>query len=216
MRFRTIAAAMFTLMCANESVAQTCLGLPSFAEGPYQASFGMAFTEGAKTFGGGGALGSENLFAGVSLAFTDVDDVDSTATSFDATFGANFVLNERERLEACPVGSVIVTGGPDLGDVDVTGIGLRAGGRVGVVAVESGNLEVVPTFGFDIAYDKLTGDVGNVETTLSRETYGILRVGVGFVLNKRIGFLPGLNVPLGLDGSDPQFTFLVAYNFGGR
>ncbi len=147
---------------------------------------------------------------------TDVDGADSTATSFAANGGATFVVNERERIQACPVASVIVTGGPDVAGVDVSGVGLRGGGRLGMVAYESGDLEIVPTFGVDIAYDRINGDVGPVETTLARETYVIVRVGAGFILNKRVGIVPALGIPLGLDGADPEFSFVVAYNFGGR
>jgi hypothetical protein len=216
MRFRTLAGGMFILICATNASAQTCLGLPSFSDGQFQISLGTAFSEGAQGFGGGGALGSDDLFVGASFAVTDVDGADSTATSFAANVGASYVVNERERIQACPVASVILTGGPDVAGVDVSGVGLRAGGRLGIVAYESGDMEVVPTFGVDIAYDRLNGDVGNVETTLARETYVIVRVGVGFILNKHVGIVPALNVPLGLEGSDPEFSFVFAYNFGGR
>lgn len=216
MRFRTLLGGMCILLCASHASAQTCLGMPSFRDGQFQVSLGAAFSEGAQGFGGGGALGSDDLFVGASLAVTDVDGADSTATSFAVNMGASFVVNQRERIQACPVASVILTGGPDVGDVDVSGVGLRAGGRLGVVAYESGDMQVVPTFGLDIAYDRIDGDVGPVETTLARETYVIVSVGAGFILNKHVGIVPVLRVPLGLDGSDPEFSFVVAYNFGGR
>jgi hypothetical protein len=214
MRFRTFALGMFILTAASEASAQTCAGLPSFDAGPYQALLGVSFTDGAQGFGAGAGLGTDDVFAGANLGFTNVDATDSTATSFAANFGATFVLNERERIEACPVMSVAITSGPDVDELDVRGVGLRAGGRLGIVAVESGNTEVVPTFGLDIAYDRLRGEVGAIETTISRETYVIARVGVGFILNKKIGLVPALGIPLGLDGADPEFTFVVAFNFG--
>lgn len=216
MRFRTLLGGMFILLCATEAAAQTCLGMPSFRDGQFQVSVGAAFSEGAQGFRGGGALGTDDLFVGVSFDVTDVDGADSTATSFAANVGASFVVNERERIQACPVASVILTGGPDVAGVDVSGVGLRAGGRLGIVAYESGDLELVPTFGLDIAYDRINGDVGPVETTLARETYVIARVGAGIILNKRVGIVPVLSIPLGLDGADPEFSFVVAYNFGNR
>lgn len=216
MRFRTFASGIFMLLCAGEASAQTCLGMPSFGDGQFQVSLGAAFTEGAQGFGGGGALGTDDLFVGASLAVTDVDGADSSATAFAMNVGTTFVVNDRERIQACPVASVILTGGPDVGEIDVSGVGLRAGGRLGVVAYESGDLELVPTFGVDIAYDRINGDIGPVETTLARETYVILRVGAGVILNKNVGIVPLLSVPLGLDGSDPEFSFVVAYNFGNR
>jgi hypothetical protein len=211
---RALSLGLFTFLAVAEASAQTCLGLPSFAEGPYQASIGAAFTDGAQSFGGGLAAGSDDIFGGATLSFRNVSAVDSTATSFAANVGSTFVLSQRERVEACPVGSVIITSGPDIGDtVDVSGVGLRAGGRLGVVAAELNNMEVVPTFGLDIAYDRVKAEVLDVETT-ARETYVIARVGVGFILNKRIGLLPALGIPLGLDDSDPEFSIVVAYHFG--
>lgn len=215
---RVLSLGLIMLIGAVEASAQTCLGLPSFSEGPYQASAGVSFTDGAQGFEGGLALGTNNIFGGASIEFTNFSDLDSSATSFGANLGASFTLNERERIEACPVGAVIITTGPDVSpvvgtEVDVSGVGLRGGGRLGVVALESGNLEIVPTFGLDIAYDRVTAELGAVETT-ERETYVIARVGVGFTLNKRIGFLPVLGIPLGLDGADPEFSFIVAYAFG--
>ncbi|MGH9346134.1 MAG: hypothetical protein ACRD26_02600 [Vicinamibacterales bacterium] len=213
MRVRTLILGAFLLLAAAEASAQTCLGLPSFSEGLYQASAGVAFTDGAQRVGGGLAIGSEDLFAGGRLTFTNVSDIDATATSFAANGGASFLINERERIEACPVASVIITGGPDVGDIDVHGVGLRAGGRLGVVAYESGDLEVVPTFGLDLAYDRVTAELAGVETSTG-ETYVIARAGVGFILNRRLGLVSSLGVPLGLTGGDPEFSIVVAYTFG--
>jgi hypothetical protein len=215
MRFRTLVFGMFLLVMAADAAAQTCLGLPSFSEGPYQAALGVSFTEGAQGFGGGAALGTDDIFAGAALVFTNVSDADSIATSFAANVGATYVINDRERIEACPVASVIIRSGPDAGEVDTRGVGLRAGGRLGLLAAESGNVDIVPTFGFDIAYDRITAEVGPVETTV-RDTYVIVRAGVGFILNERVAFVPALGVPLGIDGADPEFSFVVALNFGQR
>jgi hypothetical protein len=219
MRIRAAVFGALLCLAGADASAQTCVGLPSFSQAPYQASAGMAFAEGVQAFGGGGALGSENIFIGGTLAFTSVDAADATATSFGAQFGAPYVLSERERIEVCPVGSVIVTSGPDLDqdgvEVDVSGVGLRGGGRMGLVAFESGNVEVVPTFGLDIAYDRVKAETGTDEATV-RDTYVIVRAGVGFVLNRNLAVVPALSVPLGVDDSDPEFSFVVAYQFGQR
>jgi hypothetical protein len=215
MRFRTLAVGMFLLVWAADASAQICLGRPSFSEGPYQASLGASFTDGAQGFGGGVALGSDDIFGGAGLDFTNVSDADAWATSFGVDVGASFMLNPREGIEACPVASVIIRSGPDVGEIDTKGVGLRAGGRLGILAAESGNLDVVPTFGLDIAYDRITAEIGPVETT-ARDTYVIVRVGVGLILNDRMGLVPSLGVPLGIDDADPEFSIVFALNFGQR
>jgi hypothetical protein len=73
----------------------------------------------------------------------------------------------------------------------------------------------VPTFGLDIAYDRITAEIGPVETT-ARDTYVIVRVGVGLILNDRMGLVPSLGVPLGIDDADPEFSIVFALNFGQR
>jgi hypothetical protein len=206
-------AAFLCFAAAADASAQTCLGLPSFAVGPYQGSFNAVFTEGLQKYGGGFALGTEEIFGGATLAVTNFSDIDDNSTSFGAHAGANFTISDAERIEACPVASVTIAGGPDIGDADVSGIGLRAGGRLGMSVYRSGNLELVPTFGLDLAFDRVTAELGGVETS-ERETYGIARVGVGFLLNERIGILPILGVPLGLDDADPEFSITLSYTFG--
>lgn len=213
MRVRVLALGILALLTAVDVSAQTCLGLPSFTRGPFQAAAGAAFTDGAQRYGGSFAAGSEEIFGGLSITFTDVSDLDSTATSIAPYAGASYVLNRRERIEACPVAAVIITSGPDVGEVDVSGVGLRAGGRLGLVAAESGNVEFVPTFGLDIAYDRVKAEFAGVETT-ERDTYVIARAGLGLVFNQNIGLLSTLSIPLGLDGADPEFSILVAYTFG--
>lgn len=215
MRMRSIVLTAFVWLVAADVSAQICLGRPSFSEGPYQASAEVSFTDGAQAFGGGAAIGSEEVFGGASLTYRNLSDVDASITSFSADAGASFAVNPGERIEACPVVAVIISSGPDAGDVDVSAVGLRAGGRLGLVAVESGNMEVVPTFGLDLAYDRVKAEVGATEVT-SRETYLIARAGVGFVLNRRIGIVPMLGIPLGLDGSDPEFSIVFSYTFGNR
>lgn len=215
MRFRSIAMGLLGCLLAADVSAQTCLGLPSFSEGPFQASGGAAFTDGAQSYGGGIALGSDNYFGGVGLTFTNVDDVDSTATTVSFNLGASYPLSQQERIEVCPVAAINVTTGPDVGEADISGVGLRGGGRLGLLAAQTGNIDIVPTFGLDVAYDRVTADVGGVDTSVS-ETYTIVRVGVGLIFNKRIGIVPTLGVPLGLEGSDPEFSILAAFTFGGR
>jgi len=215
MRLGAITLAVFVCLAAAEASAQTCVGLPSFSEGPYQASGGAGFTDGAQRFGGGMAVGSSDYFAGLALFFTNFSDVDSGATTVAFNVGASYPISQQERIEVCPVAAVNVTTGPDVGEADISGVGLRGGGRLGLVAAQAGNIDIVPTFGLDIAYDRVTADVGEVDTSTS-ETYSIVRVGLGLVFNKKIGVVSTLGVPLGLEGSDPEFSILASFTFGNR
>ncbi len=214
---RTCALTLGTilLLVATDASAQTCLGSPSYAEGPFQASVVAALTDGAQGFGGGFAVGSEDYFGGVNVGYTNASDLDSTATSFGMIGGASVALSDRDRIFACPVASLGYTSGPDIGAVDVSLVSFRAGGRMGLVAAQSGSIAVVPTFGLDLAYDRVTTQFAGVDVS-GDDTYAIARAGLGIVYNRTIAFVSTLGVPLGLDGSDPEFTFAVTFNLGSR
>lgn len=191
--------------------AQTAAGLPSFDEGPFLATIGFVFTEATKGFGAGFAGGSDELFAGVGVGYTSVDEVDLSATSFGLHVGSSLELDSGTRTYMAPVAAIAYSSGPDIGPIDVSIFTIRGGVRVGFLAHEADDIGIVPTAGLDIAYDRLTSDI-DIDAS---DVYGILRLGVGFVFNRRISLLPVVSVPFGVEGdSDGELAIIAAFNFG--
>jgi hypothetical protein len=214
MSFRVVCfALLLSCLAATTAAAQTAAGLPSFEEGPFLVTAGAMFGEDSKGFGVGFAGGTDELFAGVSLGFTSIDDVDANATSFAAHVGTSFALDGAVRTYVAPVASASFTSGPDIGPVDVSIAGLRGGVRVGFVASDTGELQIVPTFGFDVAYDRVSTDIDDLDVS---DTYGIIRLGVGLLVTPRVSVLPIVSVPVGVDDSDAEFAIVVGFNLGRR
>jgi hypothetical protein len=80
-------------------------------------------------------------------------------------------------------------------------------------------MRIIPTAGLGLQYSKLkvedTGPGGS--TFEASETYGLARLGVGFVFNQQISVRPTIDIPVGSDViNDPTFGLSVGYNFGSK
>jgi hypothetical protein len=80
-------------------------------------------------------------------------------------------------------------------------------------------LRILPTAGLGLQYSKAKVEdtsVGGTSVEAS-ETYGLARLGVGFVFNNQISLRPSVDIPLGSDiSNDPAFGLTVGYNFGSK
>jgi len=212
---RALALAGFLCFVSTDLFAQTCAGLPSFNEGPFQLSLGSSFSEGFQTFGGGIAGGSERLFGGFGVALSNFSDFDSTGTTLGGSVGGSVDVAQGSTFNLCPGASLAYTTGLDVENVDLSVLGFRVGARGGFVASDNGTLALVPTFGLDIARDRVTIDLGPTDEKQS-DTYGVAHIGLGFIVNKRIGIIPAVAVPFAIDDSNPEFSITVAFQLGRR
>ena len=75
-------------------------------------------------------------------------------------------------------------------------------------------VNLVPFAGLDLAYSRISID--DLDESFS-DTYGILSLGGGLVLNQRFTIRPQVQIPLGLDEADPTFglSFGIGFPRGG-
>ena len=212
---RVIFAAVILVGSAPSAMAQVCGGSLSYTTAPWQASAGAMFTKGAQGFGGGLSGGNESLFAGGAVTYQNLSDLESHATAISGNVGGQLAFDSGTKVHFRPVGAVSFQTGPnEPGLLDTKGVGFGAGAQVGVVASNSGNLMIVPTFGASIQYQRFTVEFFDSIEESASDTYGMLNLGVGFILNEKVAFTPLVGVPVGLDGADPQFSFSVTFGFG--
>lgn len=213
MRLMVSVLLMTVLMMAKTAGAQTCLGAPSFRVAPYQAGVGASFTEGLRQVEGTFAGGGESLFAGAGLSVLNFTDADEKTAGVSAFAGAEFATDRRDRVLLCPIVRLGFLAGPDFGPVDVSSVSLRGGGSIGVIAAEDGDLAVVPFFGLAVAYNRVSTEIGDVESSAS-DTGGVADLGVGLILTRTVGITPQVSIPFSTGGSDAVFTIRFTFNFG--
>jgi hypothetical protein len=206
----------FTLL-TTKAAAQTCAGMPSFSTGRMQVSAGGSFADGASSFGGVFGYGTpKGLYGKAGLGTTSYDALNGS--SFDLSLGGGYQvpLQTSRVAQLCPVASLSIGSGPN--DVFGSGVDMSSrtfafGAAIGALVGRSSRMQILPNASFQFANSRATVDDGTNSTSGS-ESYGLLTLGTGFVINSRFSVNPSISVPVGLTGSSASFGLSGAMNFG--
>jgi hypothetical protein len=214
---RTLFVSMALVAAVNApAVAQTCLGLASFSKGNIQVSGNGQFTEGANTFGAGFSYGLPKVFGGAQLSTTSYDAADASSIGIGANLGYQLTLGKAANIHVCPVASLELGMGPDSEDapgnpaVDRSQRHATLGFSIGTTMAASPRMQIVPVAGLGFRNSRLSEEGSDAIS----DTYGVARLGVGLLFNQTIAVRPSVDIPVGLEGSDPTFGLTVAYSFG--
>jgi Outer membrane protein beta-barrel domain len=218
MRRSLVVSLALLAMVESPAVAQTCLGLASFSHGNMQVSGNGQFTDGSNRFGAGFNYGlPASVFAGAQISTTSFDGVESSSLGIGANVGYQMSVGKTANIAVCPTASFEIGMGPDDDALNINASSNHAnvGFSLGTTMGSTPRMQIIPTAGLGLAYSKLKLDNGTTTSELS-DTYGQARLGVGFVFNQQIAVRPSVDIPLGLEGSDPTFGLTVAYSFGSK
>jgi hypothetical protein len=216
MRRALLLSLLLPLLVSGRSVAQTCLGMPSFAHGRMQVAPGVSFAEGATSYGGSVGYGAPRSFYGAAgFATTEYDDVVASAENLNLSAGYQVPL-AMGTAELCPVASLSLGWGPDdvLGPgVDVSNRTIAAGAAFGILVGGGSPVQFVPSASFLLASTRLKVDNGT-QSAVDSEGYGALTLGTGLVFASRYSLNPTVTIPVGLSGADPSFGLVASIHFG--
>jgi outer membrane protein with beta-barrel domain len=221
MRRSLVVSLALLAIVRSPAVAQTCLGLTSFSTAPIQVAGNAQFSELYNSWGAGIAYGlPSGLFGGANLSTTSFDGIDANSLGVGATAGYQMNMGQRGQFHVCPVASLNVGMGPDddAANLNSSSTDAHFGLAVGTSMGANPRMKIVPSAGLGLQYSKAkVEDTAPGGTTVeASDTYGMARLGVGFVFNQNIAVRPSVDIPLGLDNSDATFGLTVAYNFGSK
>jgi opacity protein-like surface antigen len=223
MRRSLVVSLALAAMVNAPAVAQTCQGLASFSAGQMQVVGNIAVPEARTVFGGSFSYGMPSgIYAGADLSNTSIDNDGGSSLGIGAHAGYQMKLGRTGKLNLCPVASLNIGMGPDNDEADLDGsstdvhFGLALGTEMG----STPRMRIIPTAGLGLQYSKLKledSGPGGGPIFDGSETYGLARVGVGFVFNQQISVRPTIDIPVGSDlSNDPTFGLSVGYNFGSK
>jgi hypothetical protein len=204
------------------AVAQTCQGLASYSAGQMQVAASTQFGEFSNTWGGSFSYGvPSGVYGGLDLSTESFDNDGGSSLGIGAHAGYQMKLGRTGKISLCPVARLALGMGPDDEANDLNSsqthghFGLALGTEMGA----NPRMRILPTAGLGLQYSKLkfedTSPGGS--TIEGSETYGLARIGVGFIFNQQISVRPTIDIPLGSDlSSDPAFGLTVGYNFGSK
>lgn len=210
-------------LSAHEVSAQICTGSTPFANGPVRIGATLTTTDGATSYGGSLAVGaSRGAFASAGFSLTDVDGIDDNVSEFGLTVGYAASLTPTHRAQICPMVHASYSSLPELTDgtftADFSARTFGIGAAIGFVASESETLMLVPSVSGGVFSQRVSasfrdGAGGQLDDSES-DTYGVLGVGIGLILNRVAMIQPFASLPLGIEGSDAAFGVTVGFSFG--
>jgi Outer membrane protein beta-barrel domain len=222
MRRSLVVSLALLAIVRSPAVAQTCQGFASFSAGQMQVAARAQFPEGGNVWGGSFSYGvPAGIYGGADISTTSFDGIDANSLGIGAHAGYQMKLGRTGKLNLCPVASLALGMGPDDESIDLNSsstdvhFGLALGTEMG----STPRMRIIPTAGLGLQYSKAKAeDTSPGGTTLeASETYGLARLGVGFVFNQQISVRPTIDIPVGSDLiTDPTFGVSVGYNFGSK
>ena len=208
----------------SPAAAQTCQGLASYSAGSLQVAGNAQFPEGAKVWGGSLSYGlPSGLYAGADLSTTSIDNDGGSSLGLGAHAGYQMKLGRTQKMALCPVAHLAMGMGPDAeaanSSVDNSQTDAGFGFALGTEMGATQQMRIIPTAGLGLQYSKFKTEITGpgAGTSEISETYGLARLGVGFVFNQQISVRPTVDIPVASDlVSDPTFGLTVGYNFGSK
>jgi hypothetical protein len=217
---RTLVLSLVLLLAIVRSpvVAQTCMGMASFSAVPVQVAASGTFSDLSNSLGGSVGYGMPSgVFGTVGVSTTSYDGVDGSTTVIAGRAGYQLVMSQSRPIQICPNVGIGIGMGPSdgPGGAERSSRSLTAGLSVGTELGASPRMTVVPSVGLSYAHEveKAEDAAGAILFEIS-DGYALAQLGVGIILNRHLSIRPGVDFPVGLEGSNPMFGLTVGYNFG--
>jgi hypothetical protein len=220
MRRSLVVSLALLAIVRSPAVAQTCQGLASYSAGNMQVAGNAQFPQGGNVWGGSFSYGMPSgLYAGADLSTTSYDGIDQSSLGIGAHAGYQMKLGRTGKVALCPVANLALGMGPDdkAADINSSQTNAHFGFALGTEMGASQQMRILPTAGLGLQYSKAKVEQGGATVGEASETYGLARLGVGFVFNQQISVRPTIDIPVASDlVSDPTFGITVGYNFGSK
>jgi hypothetical protein len=209
------------VLSAAAADAQTCMGGTELSRGSHRLNVGGTLADGTNGAGAGYGFGSDRFFGSAGIGFNryDVPELfggDQTQFAINTLFGTQIRPAANAALAICPIGQYDMGFGPNIDPVSTRTHNLAFGGRVGFATGDADRFNWVPTVGLSIvrAGVSVSNDlVPDLDQTVW-DSYGLAHLGVGLRFNRsRMSLVPGVNIPMGLDGADPSFGVTFSSSF---
>ena len=201
-------------LARTPAVAQTCMGLASFRHAPFQMTGSGHFSQLSNTFGASLGYGLPfGPYGTVGVSSTAYDGINGSALGVDARAGFQLMVG---KAQFCPNAGYALEMGPndDAAGVDLLNRRTSFGLQVGTVLSAGPRLQVVPSVGVSYVRARDTAEnTAGAELYDISDEYGMADMGLGIVLTRQISVRPGVQIPLGLEGSQASVGLTVGYNW---
>ena len=204
------------VLSAAAADAQTCMGGTELSRGSHRLNVGGTLADGTNGAGAGYGFGSDRFFGNAGIGFNHFDGADQTQFAIATLFGTQIRPAANAALAVCPIGQYDLGFGPNVDPISTRQHTLAFGARVGFATGDADRFNLVPTAGLSVvrAGMSISNDLLPDLNLTAWDTYGLFHMGVGLRFNNsRMSVVPGVNIPVGLDGADPSFGVTFTSSF---
>ncbi len=195
-------------------LGQICHGNPSLANTSALVGGSVGFFDGGNEYGGGVAFGSD-LFGSVGFSYADFDDTELSLKTVSGSVGYEVAASESP-VSFCPSLGMTYGFGLEIFGVDVTTLAVAPAVSLGVEAVVSETVSVVPFAQAGIVYRRVMADAGPLGDDSESETDGALVLGTSLIFNSVFAVGPSVFIPLGADDGDTVVNVGFSVAVGSR
>jgi hypothetical protein len=206
---------LFILIFAASAIgrAQTCLGLPSFAQHAVHINFAAEFPDSATEYAVGiGAGHHNNLFGNLGGGQVSYDGLDGKSTFGFLEFGYQLPL---AGAQLCPVAGGVFAAGPDddLAGIKTTSrsasIGLAFGYQIG-----RGQFALIPNLA--VNYSAFSQKVQDADGSLTdNSNSGTFDLGLSVVISNTFSIQPIVHLPFNSPDNRKSFGVFASVGVAG-
>ena len=219
-RILPVFVALF-LVGHRSAEAQGCRGMASFSSNSLQLTGEASRT--AESTAIGAAIGyglPQGPFGQLGIATRAHETFGASSLDWAAAVGYQIPFGEASRLQLCPIAGIGLRTGPNNtfnSGVDRSRRSAHFGLAVATTLSAIRQWEILPTLSLSYAYqkDQAQDDSGAVLFQIA-DHFALARLGVGFIFKSSLSLRPYLDLPLGIEGSEPALGLTLGYNFGRR
>lgn len=205
-----LSMAMSFASVANVS-AQVCRGTAAVTSRmPAQVGGQLAFAENVTGYGGFFTGGNDSAFVIASIGGATYDVLHASAFATGLEVGGQIPAGRK--VVVCPFGAVDNLFGPNnVGGSRATlwTLGYGGGGTVGVIALETSTVQLIPGFGVIVERLRVRTKLAGA-TEVFNDTSKQVVLGGGVVMNKRFSIVPAVFIPF--DVVDAKSTFQISFS----
>jgi TonB family protein len=212
----SLLAILVSLLGSTLAAAQRCRGFSPFQRRPVQVSISALLGQDSRSYDAGVTLGGSSVFGGLKVGAIDIDAFNAASSTLGGFVGFQNPPDKRGRVAWCLVADAEFARGPK--DINGTGIDysetdVSFGAEAGVVTTSTAQLEIVPTG--SIALVNAATKLGASGTASNTTVFGIVGLGIGFLLGQQVSITPSVSRAIGVSGASTTLRVTISFRLGG-
>ena len=193
--------------------AQSCLGLPSFANGMFRINGSLESADSSTAYAVGvGAGKSSSVFGNIGVGQVSYEGFDDKTNYGFIELGYQLPLS---KAQICPVVGATYGTGPndDINGIELTSQGISGGLAIGYT-LAAGGFQIVPNAAVRYSSGKSKLEADGLPSFEESFDGGLFDIGLGFIFANRFSIQPLVHIPFSSDDEEAYYGIFASIALG--